>query len=188
MRGTAVPASGTGAFRVGGRRAVAVDSRGAPAEAVAAAPAPAAAPARIALPALGTEGDIFSNLVQFQRDAATAAGGIASARGQARAGKAATELGVKRVELGLKAEDVFTNRMKAITDQDKAGAEGRKVVLDLQGNPIIVDTKASTAVQPPVRKVPSEAEFLKAAMEEPRNKGLSNAQLRDYYRRTYIGG
>jgi hypothetical protein len=150
MRGTAVPAPGTGAFRRGRAAAVAVDSRGAAPEAPAVATAAAAPRAQVALPTLGTEGSIFSNLVQFQRDAATAAGGIAAARGQARAAKAAAEQGLKVTELGLKAEDVITNRMKAVTEQGKAGTEGRKVVLDLQGNPIIVDTRKSTALKPKV--------------------------------------
>jgi hypothetical protein len=158
MTGTAVPAPGTGAFRVGNRRAVAVDSRGAAAEAapVIAAARQSTAPAA---PVLGTEGGIFSNLVQFQKDLGKQKIAAATEAREFGRGVKLGTLGAAQQTAASAAENAVSNRIKAIADIETALGSGRKVTTDLMGNPVIVDTKTRTALAPTVNKPVTDADI-----------------------------
>jgi hypothetical protein len=158
MTGTGVPEFGTGAFRVGNRRAVAVDSRAALAAAVPAA-APAATPAAPTAPTLGTEGGIFGNLVQFQKDLGKRKIEAATETRDFSRGVKLGTLGATQQKAAAESENAISNRIKAAAAVETALGSGRKLTTDLMGNPIVVDVKAKTAYAPTVNKPVTESDI-----------------------------
>lgn len=175
MTGTGVPETGTGAFRVGTRPAVAVDTRsvGAPA-----ATATAAAPSAITLPTLGTEGGIFSNLARFHSEVAAKRGAVA-ASGQAL--NRAVKLGgleAKQAEAESRGIAAIGTLLRGQAAVASAGEVGKKVTVDMTGNPVIVDTRRNTAMAPTVRKPISEADIAETMNANKMSREAVVARLR----------
>lgn len=179
ISGTAVPEVGTGAFKRQGGRAVAIDARDALAAAPTAGAAPAAAPAPavITTPRLSTEGNIFEAAANLGGDILATAAQVGAARRGAKAARAETELGLKRGELAVKGEEAVSSRIKALADVEKAGTAGLKVVTDLTGNPIVVDTRASTATKPAVQQEPTASDIRTTAAKNNMTEAQVVARL-----------
>lgn len=177
MTGTAVPEFGTGAFRVGRRPAVAVDSRAALAAVPAAGGSPVAATAPTA-PVLGTEGGVFGNLVNFTKDLgkqkiATATEGRDFNRTVKLGGLAATQQTAEAASA-----NAVSNRIKALADVESAGTAGLKVVTDMMGNPIVVNTRKNTALAPTVNKPITEADIQATMKKHKLTREQVEARLR----------
>lgn len=175
MRGTGVPEVGTGAFRVGDRPAVAVDTRG---SGTSITPPSYTEPASTTLPKLGTEGGIFSNLSKF-------AGEVSAQRGAAAASGQALNRAVKIGGLGVKQSEAESRSMAALgtllrgqAAVANAGEAGKKVTVDLMGNPVIVNTKAGTALAPTVKKPVSEADIAETMKTNKMSREAVVARLR----------
>ena len=178
MTGTGVPEFGTGAFRVGRRPAVALDSRAALAAAAPAVAAAAPAAAAPAAPVLGTEGGIFGNLVNFTRDLGKQK--IAAAtegRDLNRAVKLGT-LAATQQTAASGAENAISARLKAFAALETAGASGLKVTPDLMGNPVITDLRKKTALAPTVNKPVTEADIAATMKANKMTRQQVEARLR----------
>jgi hypothetical protein len=156
MRGTGVPERGTGAFRVGNRPAVTVDSRGNIVEAPVAAPV-AVAPAPV-VPVLGTEGGIFANAVPFMQQVAQQRG-VAAAQTQAlRRSTAAAKGAITERETRVKETGSVADRIKALAAVQAAMGAGKKITADMMGNPVVTDVNTGTSVKPQVRQQLTESD------------------------------
>jgi hypothetical protein len=176
LRGTGVPESGTGAFRVGRRPAVAVDTRGSVVPTAASVASNAVAPT--VLPTLGTQGGIFQNLSKFNAE-------VGAQRGAAAASGRETKRAVRATELGLKESDAASRSVAALgtllrgqAAVANAGDAGKKVTTDLMGNPVIVNTKAGTALAPTVKKPVSEADIAATMKANKMSREAVLARLR----------
>jgi hypothetical protein len=177
MRGTGVPERGTGAFRVGTRPAVTVDSRGNIVE-PAAAPTAAAAPAPVT-PVLGTQGGIFANAVPFLQQVAQQRG-VAAAQTQARRLSAASTAGaIKERETAVAEAGSVSDRIKALADVQAALGAGKKVTADIMGNPIVTDVAAGTALRPTVREPITDKQIKDTMRIEKMTRAQVLARLRE---------
>lgn len=179
IRGTGVPAAGTGAFRRGRGRAVAVDSRAAneaDAAAAATSPAVAAAPAiaaPIVLPSLRQGGDPFRNHARLGTDILKTALQIREQNLGAKAATARSTAVLEGAKLGISAENALSQRISARASAKTAESAGLSLSTDLQGNQVIVNKGAGTATQPTVTKQPSAADVKATA----KKNGITEQQV-----------
>lgn len=205
FEGNATPAEGTGYIRNNDTgNVMAIDSRGVPNPNFQRVQVPVnvngegtGGPAP-ATPTLGTRGGIFDNLADFARNFGGYALSKASAGG-------AQKQAARNAELGIKANDSVANRENqaeiARARMSTAAAQlihdniieqqgNRKIEMGLDGNPIVVDLSnpnapKATKVVPPTK--PTLDDFLTGAKRDPRNRGITDAQLKAYYTKTYGG-
>jgi hypothetical protein len=115
--------------------------------------------AQPAAPVLGTKGGIFENLAAFTNE--TAKQKLATAQ-QGREFNRSVKLGTlgasqQRAEA---ASTAATGRLlTGVAAAQNVGLAGKKALTDLTGNPVIVDTRAGTAVKPVVKQQLSEADI-----------------------------
>lgn len=140
-------------------------------------------------PVLGTEGGVFSNLAQFARDYGKYALSAAEQGRETKSARSERKLLGEEVTREALLRNAESNRIKAIADligeTSKANKPDVKVLQDLTGTPILVDVKARTSQKIPAREKPTYEQFLEAAKKDPRNRGLTDEQLKTYYNSTY---
>lgn len=135
-------------------------------------------PASTALPVLGTEGGIFSNLSKFSKELSAHRGAAAASGQTLNRALRIGGLNVKQSEAesrGVAALGTFMRGQAAVAN---SGESGKKVTTDLMGNPVIVNTRAGTALAPTVKKPVSETDIAETMKTNKMSREAVVARLR----------
>lgn len=137
-----------------------------------------AEPAYTALPELGTKGGIFSNLSEFANKVSAQRGAAAASGQTLNRALRIGGLNVKQSEAESRSTAALGTLLRGQAAVANAGEAGKKVTVDLMGNPVIVNTKAGTALAPTVKKPISESDIAETMKANKMSREAVVARLR----------